>query len=62
MSSNMAKRYEAAWNKLFYESADWKKRLIISDPFGYNAGELAHEAAKLAESQEKIPLTSGVNN
>jgi len=63
MSSKQAKRYEAAWHKLFYERPSWKQQLIISDPFGRNAEELAHEVALLAESDIKqILVTSGTPN
>ena len=57
MSKNMAKRYEQAWNKLFYERDEWKKKQIISDPFGSWGEQLAHDAAMLAEKNNEPILT-----
>jgi hypothetical protein len=49
MSAQMAMKYEAAWNQLFYEEPDWKQKSIIEEPNGRMAGELAALAARLAE-------------
>jgi hypothetical protein len=66
-SSNLlAKKYEAAWHKLFYELPTWKQAVIIEEPHGRYADELAHEAAVLAESSVDLDLlhyipNSGIN-
>ena len=60
MSTEMAKRYEAAWNKLFYEESDWRQKQVISEPHGRVAGELAGKAARLAE-QENVPMDTLVS-
>ena len=57
MSKEMAKRYEQAWNKLFYERDDWKRKQIIDDPFGSWSTELARDAARLAEKNNEPILT-----
>ena len=55
MSKKMAKRYEAAWNKLFYEETEWRQKQVINEPHGRVAGELAGSAARLAE-EESVPM------
>ena len=50
----MAQRYEKAWHKLYYESARWKQEIIIEEPHGRQANDLAHEAAILAESNIEL--------
>jgi hypothetical protein len=59
MSKNMAKRYEQAWNKLFYDRTDWIQKTIINDPFGRYADELARDAAGLAEKNNE-PILTGI--
>ena len=49
MSAEMAKKYEAAWNQLFYEEPEWRQRAIIEEPNGRHAGELAALTMRLAE-------------
>ena len=49
MSKEIAKRYEVAWNQLFYMCPDWRQEIIIDEPHGRHAGELAGLAARLAE-------------
>ena len=53
MSIRMAQRYEAAWHKLYYESPRWVQSIIIEEPDGRQAKSLAHEAALLAERDNK---------
>ena len=60
MSTEMAKRYEAAWNKLFYEESEWRQKQVISEPHGRVAGELAGAAARLAE-RESVPMDTLVS-
>lgn len=48
-------RYKCAWNHLFSKLGDWVKKMIIQDPKGRYADELATETAKLAESNRSIP-------
>ena len=60
MSADMARRYEAAWNQLFYEQTDFRQECVIQNPHGRHAGELAAEAAHLAEDMKvefKVPTT-----
>ena len=60
MSKQMARRYEAAWNQTFYERESWEQRIIIEEPHGRHAGELARDAVKLAEDMAvefQVPTT-----
>ena len=60
MSADMARRYEAAWNKLFYEQTDFRQSCVIENPHGRHAGELAADAARLAENMNvefNVPTT-----
>ena len=60
MSADMARRYEAAWNKLFYEQTDFRQACVIESPHGRHAGELARDAARLAEDMTvefQVPTT-----
>jgi hypothetical protein len=52
MSKQMAKRYEAAWNQLFHERSDWVQKQVIKEPHSHYAGELARDAARLAEDMK----------
>jgi hypothetical protein len=49
MSKKMARKYEAAWNQIFYELSEWRQAAIIDEPHGRHASELAGLAATLAE-------------
>ena len=53
----MARRYEQAWNKLFYERSEWIQKVVIDDPFSRYAQKLAHDAAMLAERDDEPILT-----
>jgi len=60
MSKQMARRYEAAWNQLFYEQSDWLQQTVIEEPHGRHAGELASQAAGMAEDMAvefQVPST-----
>ena len=60
MSAEMARRYEASWNQLFYERTDWIQKQIVGEPHGRYAGELARDAARLAEDTKvefNVPAT-----
>jgi hypothetical protein len=58
--TGMARRYELAWTKLFYEQEEWVQKTIIDEPFGRHAGDLAHQVAHLAEGDDNpILITSG---
>jgi len=54
MSSETARKYEAAWNQIFHAQKEYKQQLIIDEPHGRHAGEIAALAAKLAEKGELI--------
>ncbi len=54
MSKEMVRNYEAAWNQLFYECPQWRQDVIINEPHGRHAGELASLAAKLAEKGKLV--------
>jgi hypothetical protein len=54
MSTQMAMKYEAAWNQLFYEEPAWRQESIIEEPNGRMAGELAGLAARLAEEGQLL--------
>ena len=45
----VARRYETAWHKLFYECGRWKQTIIIEEPHGRHADELVRESIALAE-------------
>ena len=63
MSIKMAQRYEKAWHKLYYESSRWIQRSVIDAPDGRNAMDLAHQAAVLAERDNKeIIVPTGAKN
>jgi len=51
----LAKRYRQAWDYLYAEASDWVKNVIIDEPHGRHAKDLAREVAKLAESNREIP-------
>jgi hypothetical protein len=53
----MARRYETAWHKLFYDCARWKQMTIIEEPHGRQANELVRESVELAESELEIPVS-----
>ena len=56
----MARRYEAAWYQLFYEQSEWLQVTVIEEPHGRHAGELARDAAMLAEDMAvefQVPST-----
>ena len=48
-TSNMAVKYEAAWNRLLDQKPVGVQREIIKNPDGRSATDLSHEVAKLAE-------------
>lgn len=50
----LAQRYEKAWHKVFYQSSRWVQSAVTEEPFGRHAGDLAREAARLAESGEEL--------
>jgi hypothetical protein len=56
MSSKLARKYEAAWNQLFYEEEEWKQKIIIANPHGRHAGELAAQTMRLAERGKLTPM------
>lgn len=59
--TGMAYRYECAWNKTVMDKNAWVRKQIINDPFGQYALRAAHEAAVLAERDNK-PILTGLNN
>ena len=60
MSVELAKKYEAAWNQLFYKEPEWKQKIIIDNPHGRHAGELAAVTTRLAERGKlDIGMTGG---
>jgi len=59
LPTGMAYRYECAWNKLFYSKSDWVQKVIIEEPDGRHAKDLAHEVALLAENNPK-PVSTGI--
>ena len=46
---SMSALYEKAWTKLFDKKPIGMQRVIIKEPHGREANDLAHEVAKLAE-------------
>ena len=52
----MARRYEMAWYSLYYKNAPFAQQLIIEEPDGRHANDLAKEVRKLAESNRKIEV------
>ncbi len=55
-STKLAQKYEIAWHTLFYQLPRWKQEAITKDPNDRYADELAHDAAKLAESEDFNPV------
>jgi hypothetical protein len=53
--SEMAFKYEAAWNKCYYDSPEYIKTIIKDEPNGRHAKALSHKAASLAESPNFKP-------
>ena len=53
--TGMAYRYECAWHHCFIESSDYIQKIVIDEPHGRHAKDIAHEAARLAESEKDIP-------
>ena len=51
----MARRYESVWHYMFAELDDFRRKVIVEDPHGRLAAEFAHEVAKRAESDAKLP-------
>ena len=52
----LARRYEMAWYKLFYETPKWRQQSIIEEPNNREANDLARETRKLAESNRAIEV------
>ena len=50
----MARRYEKAWHKLFYQQARWLQEIVIAEPFGRHASDLAHEVTIYVETNEDL--------
>lgn len=52
----LAYRYRCAYNHLFEQLPDWKKKVIIENDKDHRiVKEFAHEVAMLAESNREIP-------
>ena len=51
-TKNMAKYYENAFAQLLSAKPNSTKKIILKNPYGREAQDLAHEVAKLAESWE----------
>ena len=45
--------YEKAWNETVNSYSDWKRGIVIEEPFGRHADEAAREAILLAEKWEQ---------
>ena len=50
----MAQRYEKAWHKVFYDSPRYIQEAVVAEPDGRHAKALAHDAARLAESNQEL--------
>lgn len=53
-NNGLSAKYEAAWHKLFYELPKFKQEVIIEEPHGRYASELAHEVAKYVEKETNL--------
>ena len=51
----MARRYESVWHYMYNELPEFQQKGIIEEPFGRFAADLAHEVAKRAEADAKLP-------
>ena len=51
----MARRYESVWHYMYNELPEFKQKGIVAEPFGRFADDLAHEVAKRAEADAKLP-------
>ena len=47
--TGMAARYESAWNQVVANLPDWKRLIVIDEPFGRHADDAAAEAILIAE-------------
>jgi hypothetical protein len=52
-----AYRYECAWHHCFIQSSGYIQKIVINDPLGRHADEIAQLASQLAESDKDIPCT-----
>jgi hypothetical protein len=48
----LARRYEMAWHNLFYKKARGMQQMIIDEPHGRHANELAKEVRRMAENED----------
>ena len=66
MPSRLAKLYEKAWNETVNNYSDWKRNIVIEEPFGRHADEATREAILLAEKwydeMEAIPSGHSPSN
>ncbi len=56
MDNKMRDRYELAWEKMFFDSKDWKKEIITGKYPDDDRTKIdfAKEVIRLAESNQKI--------
>ena len=50
----MSALYERAWNKVVREYPNWKRLIVIDEPFGRHSAEAVKEAVELAEKWEDM--------
>ena len=55
----LAQRYEMAWHNLFYKKARGMQQMIIDEPHGRHANELAKEVRRMAENEDVEIEVSG---
>jgi hypothetical protein len=53
----LARRYEMAWHKLYYDCDRWKQRMIIEEPHGRQANDFAKEVRRMAEGEVEIEVS-----
>ena len=57
----MSARYESAWNQVVANLPDWKRLIVIDEPFGRHADDAAAEAILIAELNEPKSNVYGYN-
>tara|TARA_B100000959_G_scaffold244389_1_gene268310 strand:- start:2230 stop:2469 length:240 start_codon:yes stop_codon:yes gene_type:complete len=55
----LAQRYEMAWHNLFYKKVRGMQQIIIDEPHGRHANELAKEVRRMAENEDVEIEVSG---
>ena len=50
----VARRYEKAWHKFYYELPRWRQEEVVNEPEGRSAAELAHKVRVYVDTDEDL--------